>query len=185
MNEEELMQQQTQNDPSTFRPVRSERERFLAMYERESATTQRVIAAYPTTQAGLKPSDRSNSAEALLKTFVTEHFMMLKALRHEEILAGVSARSQAANTWEELVAQFDRTRTEILQLLRSAGDSVLDGTVTFFVAPKQTGQYSTAEFVTFMLHDQIHHRGQMTVYLRIAGAKVPSIYGPTADEPWN
>jgi uncharacterized damage-inducible protein DinB len=32
--------------------------------------------------------------------------------------------------------------------------------------------------------DAVHHRGQMSVYIRLAGGKVPSIYGPTADEPW-
>jgi uncharacterized damage-inducible protein DinB len=35
-----------------------------------------------------------------------------------------------------------------------------------------------------MLHDQIHHRGQFSVYLRMVGGKVPSIYGPSGDEPW-
>jgi uncharacterized damage-inducible protein DinB len=34
------------------------------------------------------------------------------------------------------------------------------------------------------LMDQIHHRGQFSVYLRLAGARVPSVYGPTADETW-
>jgi uncharacterized damage-inducible protein DinB len=34
------------------------------------------------------------------------------------------------------------------------------------------------------LHDQIHHRGQLTVHLRMAGGRVPSIYGPSKDEPW-
>ena len=37
---------------------------------------------------------------------------------------------------------------------------------------------------TLMLNDSIHHRGQMSVYLRISGGKVPSIYGPTADVRW-
>ncbi|MDA1080285.1 MAG: hypothetical protein O2973_01210 [Gemmatimonadetes bacterium] len=43
---------------------------------------------------------------------------------------------------------------------------------------------SIAEICWFMLHDTIHHRGQLSVYLRAMGAKVPSIYGPSADEPW-
>jgi uncharacterized damage-inducible protein DinB len=38
------------------------------------------------------------------------------------------------------------------------------------------------DFLWMILHDQIHHRGQMTVYSRIAGGTVPSIYGPSADE---
>jgi DinB family len=40
------------------------------------------------------------------------------------------------------------------------------------------------QLVWFLVHDQIHHRGQFSIYLRMADAKVPSIYGPTADEPW-
>ena len=43
---------------------------------------------------------------------------------------------------------------------------------------------SVKDLVWGMLHDQIHHRGQLSVYLRIVGGKVPSIYGPSADEPW-
>jgi len=54
----------------------------------------------------------------------------------------------------------------------------------FMVAPKQKGEVPLADFVEFMLGDQIHHRGQLSVYLRMAGGKVPSIYGPSADEPW-
>jgi uncharacterized damage-inducible protein DinB len=46
------------------------------------------------------------------------------------------------------------------------------------------GDVPKVAFLWFILHDQIHHRGQFSVYLRIAGGKVPSIYGPSADEPW-
>jgi uncharacterized damage-inducible protein DinB len=54
----------------------------------------------------------------------------------------------------------------------------------FFVGPGKTGDIPLADFVNFMTHDQIHHRGQLSVYLRMAGGKVPAIYGPSADEPW-
>ena len=40
------------------------------------------------------------------------------------------------------------------------------------------------QFLWMLLSDQIHHRGQLSVYLRMADAKVPSIYGPSLDEPW-
>jgi len=41
------------------------------------------------------------------------------------------------------------------------------------------------DFLWFLLCDQIHHRGQLSVYLRMADGKVPSIYGPSGDEPWS
>ena len=53
----------------------------------------------------------------------------------------------------------------------------------FFVAPKTLGDIPKIQFMWMVLCDQIHHRGQFSVYLRMADGKVPSIYGPTADEP--
>ena len=46
------------------------------------------------------------------------------------------------------------------------------------------GQVRVIDLAWMLLHDSIHHRGQISVYIRLAGGKVPSIYGPTADEPW-
>ncbi|HEU0053964.1 MAG TPA: DinB family protein, partial [Longimicrobium sp.] len=63
-------------------------------------------------------------------------------------------------------------------------DADLAGSVQFFVGPGKLGDVAKTQFMWFLLHDQIHHRGQFSIYLRIAGGKVPSIYGPTADEPW-
>jgi uncharacterized damage-inducible protein DinB len=60
----------------------------------------------------------------------------------------------------------------------------LEGTVTFYVAKGVLGDMTVSDFAWFMLFDQIHHRGQLAVYVRMAGGKVPSIYGPSADEPW-
>jgi hypothetical protein len=60
----------------------------------------------------------------------------------------------------------------------------LEAIVYFLVAPKTMGEYTRLDFLRFLLGDEIHHRGQFSIYLRVADAKVPSIYGPTADEPW-
>jgi uncharacterized damage-inducible protein DinB len=73
----------------------------------------------------------------------------------------------------------------VLSRLRDATNPELEGSVTFFTGPKQMGKYSLDDFAWFILHDHIHHRGQLSVYVRMAGGKVPSIYGPSADEPWH
>ena len=73
---------------------------------------------------------------------------------------------------------------EFGNLIRNATEEELRETVTFFVGPKQMGQYVRLDWCWFLLHDEIHHRGQFSVYLRMADGKVPSIYGPSADEPW-
>jgi uncharacterized damage-inducible protein DinB len=68
--------------------------------------------------------------------------------------------------------------------VRKASDADLNKTVKFFVAPKKMGDVRRLDFLWLLLMDMVHHRGQFSVYLRMADGKVPSIYGPSADEPW-
>jgi uncharacterized damage-inducible protein DinB len=71
-----------------------------------------------------------------------------------------------------------------LELPSEARDAFLQRQVHFFRGPKTLGEFTRLEFAWFLLMDEIHHRGQFSIYSRIADAKVPSIYGPSADEPW-
>ena len=66
-----------------------------------------------------------------------------------------------------------RSRSSKRRRTLSAGD-----TVKFFTGPKTLGDIPKIDFLWFLLCDQIHHRGQLSVYLRMADGKVPSIYGP-------
>ena len=79
---------------------------------------------------------------------------------------------------------LERSGREVVRLVRETPDQ-LPATVSFFTGPRQVGDIPTADFLWFLLHDQIHHRGQFSIYVRMAGARLPSIYGPTADEPWH
>ncbi len=162
--------------------MQSAKAQFLDAYAREHATTSKVLRAYPKEQAELRPHERSNTALKLAWTFVVEEKLMLKALEDEQVLGG--GFPPAPDSWDEVLKQFDDLHEQMMQKLESADDKAMNGTVTFFVAPKQTGDMTTSQFLWFLLCDQIHHRGQLSVYLRMAGGKVPSIYGPTADEPW-
>jgi uncharacterized damage-inducible protein DinB len=49
---------------------------------------------------------------------------------------------------------------------------------------RERSDMRTADVLWTGVMDTVHHRGQFSVYLRMAGGKVPSIYGPSADEPW-
>jgi uncharacterized damage-inducible protein DinB len=157
---------------------------FLDAYRREHATTLKVLRAFPAEQSELRPHERSSTARTLAWTFVVEARLMLIALSGEPVLGG-GAFTPPPDGWQEVLDALDATHEEVVRRLEAADDAVMHGTVQFFVAPKQVGDYATRDFLWFLLHDQIHHRGQLSVYLRMAGGKVPSIYGPSADEPWN
>ncbi len=162
--------------------ARTEAARFLATFLREHATTLKVLRAFPAAESNFKPHDRSNSAKQLAWTFVVEERMMLKALRHEQVLGG--GFPPAPESWSTIIDAFEATHDQIVEQLGESKNANLDGTATFYTGPKQTGEFSTGDFLSFMLLDQVHHRGQLSVYTRMAGGKVPSIYGPSADEPW-
>jgi uncharacterized damage-inducible protein DinB len=79
---------------------------------------------------------------------------------------------------------FDATTKAAQQALANTPESRLLETVPFFTGPKQMGNVRVIDILWFMLLDSIHHRGQLSVYVRMTGGKVPSIYGPSGDEPW-
>jgi len=155
---------------------------FAKQYEREHAVTRKVLHAFPAEKASLKPHERSNDALRLAQTFVLEEKMMLLVLRNEPVLGSGGFPAMPAE-WSEVLAAFDDVHRELTELLPSVDESTLQP-VKFFSGPGQMGEYPAAEFLWMFLFDQIHHRGQFSVYLRMAGGKVPSIYGPSADEPW-
>lgn len=160
------------------------KEQFRKLYEREHATTVRVLQAFPPDKAAFKPAERANSAQALAWTMVAEERMILLALQGKEIL-GSGIAMNPPGSWAEILAAFDDVHQQVLEELSAPANANLEGSVRFFTGPKQVGDIPTRDFVVFMMSDQIHHRGQMSVYLRIVGARVPSIYGPSGDEPWN
>ncbi len=160
----------------------SEKEQFLRTWENEVATTLKVLRAYPPAKGELKPHGKSRSARDLAWTFVFE---------------GTAGASGAAGKlefppklpapptqWDALVSECERAFRTLGDTVRSASDADLNKTVKFFVAPKKMGDVRRLDFLWLLLMDMVHHRGQFSVYLRMADGKVPSIYGPSADEPW-
>jgi uncharacterized damage-inducible protein DinB len=87
--------------------------------------------------------------------------------------------------YEEVVSAFEKARRETVANVAKASDEELNRTMQFPVGPGgKMGDVRRQDVLWMTLMDQVHHRGQLSVYLRMAGAKVPSIYGPSADEPW-
>jgi uncharacterized damage-inducible protein DinB len=156
--------------------------RFLDQYRREHEKTRKVLHAFPAAQADFRPHERSSTAKQLAWTFVAECRLLALAIRGEQVMGKGFVPAPA--TWQEVLDGFDTAHEEVVALLSSPDAGAGAGAVHFFVGPKQMGDIPLEDFLWFMLHDQIHHRGQLSVYLRMAGGKVPAIYGPSADEPW-
>ena len=158
------------------------KEQFADVYAREHVTTLKVLRAFPADRADYKPHERSNSALQLAWTFVVENNIALAALKGPLKLGGAFPPPPA--TLGEVIAAYEASAKELMETLARTPDSRLSETIQFPTGPGKIGDYPVIDFLWFMFMDSIHHRGQLSVYVRCAGGKVPSIYGPSADEPW-
>lgn len=164
----------------------SPKEQFLDAYEKEHATTMRVLRAYPPDKLDLQPHPKCKTARDLAWIFVTERAFG-QMVFSDALAKGMPSGNQLPKppeSWDALLDALETAHRQFGDVVRSTPEAQLFETVKFFTAPKTLGDVRRIEFAWFLLCDEIHHRGQFSIYLRMADGKVPSIYGPTADEPW-
>lgn len=158
---------------------------LMGELEHESATTRRILQNVPTDRLGFRPHDKSTELGALaLHVAEIPQWGAMTLTRDELDLATYAAspppKSTAAvleahdasvQAFRQALEGYDPARLGEPWTLR-AGDHVI------FTLPR------AAVLRAMVFSHLIHHRGQLTVYLRLVGAAVPSSYGPTADEPF-
>lgn len=159
------------------------REIFLPEFDQEMATTRRVIERVPSDKGKWKPHPKSFPLAHLTQLVAWMPDWITNALNEPKLdLATVAPYTY--ETTEALLAMFDRNvggaRTAIGQTsdeMFATMWSLTRGDKVFMSLPRGTVVRQT-------INHLIHHRGQLSVYLRLVDVPVPSIYGPTADEPW-
>jgi uncharacterized damage-inducible protein DinB len=161
------------------------KQQFLGAYKMETATTLKVLRAYPKDKMDLRPAPKSKNARELAWMFASEQGLMEKAIT-KGFDWSVPPMPQPAppQSMEAILEALEEGHQRVIGIVEKMGDEQLLETVKFFTAPKVLGDVPKIQFLWMVLCDQIHHRGQFSIYLRMADGKVPSIYGPTADEPW-
>jgi uncharacterized damage-inducible protein DinB len=160
----------------------SEREQFIQNWEREFQTTLKVLKAYPHEKHALQPHGKCPSAKELAWKMVSEEKVFVNGAITGQFDFMNQPKSPA--TMQEVISSFERGHKEAADKLKKMTDADFNKMVKFMVAPKVMGDIRSGDTLWMMLMDTIHHRGQFSIYLRMADGKVPSIYGPSADEPW-
>lgn len=159
----------------------TEREGYLATFEREYQSTLRLVRNYPASKLDIQPVDTLPNARNLIWMLVISQGVVQALLAPELSPAEPPA---APNTLAELIGAFEQAHKETMAKVGRMSDADFNGTVKMPIGPKQVGDVRRGDALWMMLYDTIHHRGQLTVYTRKAGGIVPSIYGPTREEPW-
>ena len=158
-------------------------ETFLPEFDQEMASTRKAIERVPTDKGTWKPHPKSFALGHLAQLVSTMPGWITNMATQTELNLATSAGYSFEST-ETLVARFDKLVAEARAAIAALSDadilvpwSLKHGDRVLFSTPR-------GETIRSTLNHLIHHRGQLTVYLRLIDVPVPSIYGPTADEPW-
>jgi uncharacterized damage-inducible protein DinB len=153
------------------------KELFLKFWEKEAETTRKVISRIP--EGGhYKPDPKSRTAREIAWLIVREQTVLADgfekgALEWEEV--------PAPATVKEILDAFDRSNA--VKRLQSSDAARWNGRLPFMMGGQQVMNETAYDNAYGFLFDIVHHRGQITTYLRAMGSTVPQIYGPSADEP--
>ncbi len=160
----------------------TEREAFLKTWEREFNTTIKVLKHFPLEKENFKPAEKTRTAKELAWVFVQEMKVLMEGVLTGRVEADKMPPVPA--TMAEALTTLQATYPQYAERVAKLTDTDFDSEMDFFVGPGQMGKVQKSAILWFMLYDMIHHRGQLSIYNRLVGAKVPAIYGPSADEPW-
>jgi uncharacterized damage-inducible protein DinB len=154
-----------------------EREFFQERRKAERDVFVRVIRALPSDRLDYRPHPKSPSAGELLRTLVAEH----AACGHLAAKGRADWTPSTVSTIEEAVAAFEKAWDELDGRVAALDDAAWARTGEFFHDGKKVFEQPVGGFLWFILFDAIHHRGQLSAYIRPMGGTVPPIYGPSGD----
>ena len=158
---------------------------LLPEFDLEMANTRKTLALVPLAHADWKPHDKSFSLSSLALHLANFPFWGLMTVTRDSLdLSGPEANAPRPGFTgtEALLAAFDAGVAELRAAIAACPDDAMEamwtlknGGMTFFTMPR------IAVLRSSVLNHMIHHRGQLTVYLRMLDVPLPDLYGPTAD----
>jgi DinB family len=156
------------------------REYYSQCFQAERPKFVRVIQAVPSGEAAYKPHPRSSSAADLVWLLASELRDACELVDHGEVNYVVRP---APARLDESVAAYEKNADDLEKRLAGLDDAAWDKKARFLMDGTVAWEAPLGDMLFGFLFDAIHHRGQLSAYLRPMGAKVPAIYGPSADDP--
>jgi uncharacterized damage-inducible protein DinB len=158
-------------------------ETLLPEFDQEMTTTRKLLSRVPSEKGTWKPHPKSFALGHLAQLISWMPGWITTTLRGTELDLATAA-GYSFETTETLLAEIDKNIREAREAIASSKDadyavawSLTHGERVLFTAPRGV-------VVRQHINHLVHHRGQLSVYLRLIDVPIPSIYGPTADEPW-
>lgn len=157
---------------------------LAAEMEYEAAVTRKVLERVPTDKFDWKPHEKSMGFRQLASHVAEILVWTVPSIQETELdFAKWDYKPFEPATTQDLLDFFDKNVEGALEVLRNSPDAVFmenwtlrNGEEVYFTQPK------AAVMRSFVMNHLIHHRAQLSVYLRLNDIPVPAMYGPSADE---
>jgi uncharacterized damage-inducible protein DinB len=159
--------------------VKNVREYYAQCFKNEKPVFIKVMKAVPPDQAAYKPHPRSSSAGDLLWLLAVELHDACELIDRGE----VNYVYKPAPSVAECIQAYETHAEALESRLARVDDAKWDSKASLLMDGKPMWETTLGDMLFGFLFDAVHHRGQLSSYLRPMGAKVPSIYGPSADDP--
>ena len=151
-----------------------EKSLFTKFWTNEAKTTQRVLARIPE-GSDYRPDAKSRTAQEIAWQIVCEEKMIIEALESGKV---EWAPPQMPESMKDVLDTYEKQSEGISRRWKELPVERWDGTLDFFGHERPASPMAWS-----FLFDIVHHRGQITTYLRPMGSTVPQVYGPSGDEP--
>ncbi len=147
---------------------------FTGFWTREAKTTRNVLARIPE-DSDYRPDPKSRTAKDIAWQIVCEEKMIIDGVENG---TAEWAPPPMPATMAEIVAAYEAGSADAIARWNALPAERWNGELDFF-----GGKHSASQMAWGFLFDIVHHRGQISTYLRPMGSTVPQIYGPSGDEP--
>jgi uncharacterized damage-inducible protein DinB len=155
----------------------TDREFFRARLEAEKPGFLKVLRALPADRMEYRPHERSPSAAEIVRTMTAE----LSACCDGVDRGRIEWAPPAPRSRDEMIADWERSYAGLAERVEKVDEGAWQRPLVLSSGGKEYPSQPLGAFLWFLLFDAIHHRGQLTSYIRPMGGKVPGVYGPSAD----
>lgn len=152
---------------------------FLKFWEKEAPATRKVISRIPEGRSDYRADPKARNAREIAWLIVREEIILGDGLE-KGLLEWVDVPTPASV--KEIVDTYDRHHEDVTRRMHRLDAARWEQPIPFMFGGQEVMKASGYENAWGFFFDLIHHRGQLSTYLRPMGAKVPAIYGPSADE---
>jgi uncharacterized damage-inducible protein DinB len=156
-----------------------EKQLFLNFWDKEATATRKVISRIPQDKSDYRADPKARNAREIAWLMVREEILLAEGLAAGK-LEWVELPAPA--TVQEIVDIYDKHHQKVTDALKALDTAKWERDVPFLWQGQEVMKDTGYQTAWGFLFDQIHHRGQLSTYLRPMGSTVPSIYGPSADE---